>query len=340
MTEAADVDVKHEPQSGKAKIIGILIWLIVIGLGALFAYLGKGVFDPIFYDAFGIEIPAMFTVFILSYGINILMFFPAFIWQTERFYDITGSITYLACTWYSFFVGHKTTLRDTVFGPYSIRSFIASVLVSIWAVRLGSFLLTRILNDGKDDRFDAIKPNFVRYLITWTLQGLWVMLTAYPVFIINCQGISSPLDYKLVLTILGLALWVSGFGIEVLADRQKRVWRKNPNNRGKFIEYGLWYYSRHPNYFGEVTLWTGMFLFCASDFFKTQWAAVISPIFVFCLIYFVSGVRLLEAKADAKWGGQPDYENYKKTTSVFVILPKLGVRQKFDGEALEQLQAV
>lgn len=289
----------------------VVVWGVAIGL----TYLGAGRDDP-----FVPKLTILQMAIVLSFGINLLVFVHAYVFQTERFFDLTGSLTYLTCTWYTFSAGYKSKS-----GPVSLRPTIASILVTIWAVRLGSFLFRRILRDGKDGRFDEIKPNFLRFLNVWNIQALWVFVTAYAVLIANAttseRGLG-PLDY------VGLAIWVLGMGIEALADHQKSVWRENPANKGKFIEYGLWYYSRHPNYCGEFTLWTGMFLFCASSFEGTQWAAVLSLVFVFCLLNFVSGVPLLEKRADEKWGGQPDYENYKATTSVFFILPKLGKRNR------------
>jgi steroid 5-alpha reductase family enzyme len=308
-----DISVNNQRASVVRHIVGLLIVGIVLGIGLLLSIAAKGFDDP-WLD--GISI--MQTVAIISFGLNILAYIPAFLLQTERFYDITGCITYISCTIYSLVAGYSANGNNL-----RLQAIIASSLTMVWSLRLGIFLFTRIMRDGKDDRFDEIKKNFVRFLIAWTLQGLWVYLTAYAVFIVNSNGNTE--DNIKPLEIVGLVIWALGFGIEVIADRQKTVWRKNPGNKGKFIEYGLWYYSRHPNYFGEVTLWIGMYLFCSSAF-QVTWVSCISPIFVFLLIYFVSGVRLLEIKADQRWGGQPDYENFKKTTSVFVILPKLGKR--------------
>jgi len=252
-------------------------------------------------------------VAIIALGINLIVFIPAFALQTEKFYDLTGSLTYLTCTCYSLISGTR-----------SVRAYVASGMVFVWAVRLGSFLFLRVMQAGKDDRFDEIKPNFLRFLIAWALQGLWIFLTAYPVFIINSDVTTA--EFGTVQDIVGCAIWGLGFLIEVVSDRQKSYWRSLPENKGRFIEYGLWYYSRHPNYFGEVVLWIGMFIISTSSLQGTQWFAVISPVFVFCLIFFVSGVRLLEIKSDERFGESDDYQNYKETTSIFVILPKLGKR--------------
>ncbi|MEM1124098.1 MAG: DUF1295 domain-containing protein [Bacteroidota bacterium] len=242
-----------------------------------------------------------------AFLLNWLMFIPAYIFQTEKFYDLTGSLTYISAAVMAYL------LSDVV----DHRSLLLLVLVVIWASRLGSFLLRRIMKDGKDDRFDKIKPIFLRFLNTWTLQALWVTLTAAPAFI----AITATKRVELgIVAILGLVIWILGFSIEVIADRQKSKFRSNPANKEKFIQSGLWAKSRHPNYFGEILLWVGVTVIAMPVLQGWQWVALISPVFVYLLLTKVSGVPMLEAKADKKWGGQADYEAYKKHTPV--LIPK------------------
>lgn len=244
----------------------------------------------------------------LAFLINWLVFIPAYAAQTEKFYDLTGSFTYIS-------VG---TIAYLLSDYVDQRSLLLLVLVIIWAARLGTFLLRRILRDGKDDRFDKIKPNFLRFLNAWTIQALWVTLTAAPAFIAITATKRKELG---VFAIIGLALWVIGFTIEVVADYQKTQFRKNPANKEKFIQSGLWARSRHPNYFGEIVLWIGVTVIAIPVLQGWQWVALISPIFVTLLLTRVSGVPMLEAKAKKKWGGQVDYEAYKAGTPV--LIPKL-----------------
>ena len=253
-----------------------------------------------------------FPIFALGVGlaflINWLVFIPANIFQTEKFFDLTGSITYILVTLLAF------KLSDNI----DNRSMLLAGLVIIWAVRLGSFLFNRILQDGKDDRFDKIKPNFLRFLNVWTLQAIWVTLTAAAAII----GITATVRKELgIFAIVGLVIWLIGFLFEVVADSQKRQFRKNPANKGKFIQSGLWAKSRHPNYFGEITLWLGVFIIAIPVLQGWQWVAIFSPLFVYLLLTKISGVPGLEAKANKKWGGQADYEAYKKNTPV--LIPKL-----------------
>jgi steroid 5-alpha reductase family enzyme len=251
-------------------------------------------------------------VFALSVGLAFLIqwlaFIPAFWLQTEKFFDLTGSITYIT-------VISIAALLST---GLDARSILLWALVVIWATRLGTFLFRRIRKAGKDDRFDEIKPSFIRFLNVWTIQGLWVTFTMAAALIAITTTNHKPLDF---FAIIGLLVWVIGFSIEVAADAQKSRFNANPENKGKFIRTGLWSRSRHPNYFGEIVLWVGVVIITLPVLQGWQWIALISPIFVILLLTRVSGIPLLEKKADQKWGGQQDYEAYKKNTPV--LIPRL-----------------
>ncbi len=243
----------------------------------------------------------------LAFLINWLAFIPAYRSQTEKYYDLTGTLTYLSVT----------TLALVLSSRIDVRSVLLAALVMIWAIRLGTFLFRRIQQSGKDDRFDKIKPNFLRFLNAWGIQALWVTLTSAPAII----AITSMKRTNIgIFAIIGLVLWLIGFTIEVVADYQKTQFRKNPANKGKFIQTGLWSRSRHPNYFGEIVLWTGVTIIAIPALQGWQWIALISPVFVTLLLTRISGVPMLEAKAEKKWGGQPDYEAYKAQTPV--LIPK------------------
>ncbi|MEK6753780.1 MAG: DUF1295 domain-containing protein [Chloroflexota bacterium] len=244
----------------------------------------------------------------LAFLIQWLVFIPAYLLQTEKFFDLTGSITYIS-----------VTIIAVLFSTgIDVRSILLAALVMIWAIRLGSFLFGRIQKAGKDDRFDEIKPSFVRFLNVWTIQGLWVTFTMAAALVAITTTTRKELD---VFAIIGFLLWVFGFAIEIVADSQKSRFNANPDNKGKFIQTGLWSRSRHPNYFGEIILWVGVAVIALPALQGWQWVAMISPVFVTLLLTRVSGVPLLEKKADKKWGGQDDYESYKKRTPV--LIPRL-----------------
>jgi steroid 5-alpha reductase family enzyme len=145
------------------------------------------------------------------------------------------------------------------------------------------------------------------------MQGLWVTLTMAAALVTITTTNHKELD---LITLIGFLVWVFGFTMEVIADYQKSCFNADPNNIGKFIQSGLWSRSRHPNYFGEIVLWIGITLITLPVLQGWQWVALISPIFVTLLLTRVSGIPLLEKKADQKWGGQADYEAYKKRTPV------------------------
>jgi len=235
-------------------------------------------------------------------------FVPAYAARTERYYDLTGSLTYLSVTAIAVGLGP---------GP-DIRGGLLAALVGVWAARLGTFLFRRIRADGKDRRFDAIKTSFGRFLLAWTLQGMWICFTAGAALAAMTSLRSVPMG---TLGWIGLLVWIIGFGIEVVSDQQKSRFRANPAHEGRFISTGLWAWSRHPNYFGEIVLWLGVALIAAPALQGWQYATLLSPVFVTILLTMGSGIPLLEERADQTWGGQADYEEYKSSTPVLVPRP-------------------
>ena len=243
----------------------------------------------------------------LAFLVQWLVFIPSYLAKTERYYDLTGSLTYISVT----------TLAVLLSDATDARSLLLFALVLIWAARLGAFLFSRVRRAGKDDRFDEIKQSALRFFTTWTIQGLWVSLTFAAAIAAITSAERKELD---VLAFVGLAVWVLGFAFEATADLQKNRFRADPANQGAFIRTGLWSVSRHPNYFGEIVLWVGVAIIALPVLQGWQFVTLISPVFVFLLITRVSGVPLLEKKADKTWGGQEAYEAYKKKTPVLVPL--------------------
>ena len=248
---------------------------------------------------------------LLIFGIQLGVFIPSYLAQTEHFYDLTGGITYLST------MGYMAYRHQELFGNWDLRSLVLTALIALWAIRLSSFLFTRVKRVGKDGRFDSLKTSFTRFLLTWMLQGLWVFMCTYPALI----ALASPSNSEMIFLGVGSGIWLIGWLYEVVADRQKTTFNKNPDNAGKFIDTGVWKHSRHPNYVGELILWIGITLIALPVFQGLQWAALITPIFVYWLLNKVSGVNLLEARADKKWGDDPKYQQYKNNTPIF--FPKL-----------------
>lgn len=251
--------------------------------------------------------PALPALALIAFAVQWLAFVPAYAWQTEHYYDLTGSATYLSVVWIA--------LALTDGGP---RALLLVALISIWALRLGSFLFRRVRRDGKDGRFDEIKPDWAKFLVAWTLQGVWVFVTLVAALIAITDAGAQAVD---AWAVVGAALWLAGFGCEAVADAQKSRFKADPANRGQFIRSGLWAWSRHPNYFGEILLWIGVCVIAVPAFNNWQWLALISPLFVCALITGVSGVPMLEQRADEKWGEDADYRRYRDNTPVLIPRP-------------------
>ena len=241
------------------------------------------------------------NLILLIFFIQWISFIPAYILKTEKFFDLIGSITYLTTVLAALYITDSGKISD-----YMIVS-----CVVIWAIRLGSFLFMRIHKAGEDRRFREIKTNFTRFFMTWTLQGMWVsmcLLCVLTALSSNNGIILNNIFY------FGLLIFIFGFIIEVIADHQKTVFRKDVNNKGKFITTGLWSYSRHPNYLGEILLWFGVAIMSFSSLQGLQYLTLISPIFVYILLVYISGIRMLENQGDKKWGHLDSYKEYLKNT--------------------------
>ncbi len=286
-------------RTDKQITVGIAVAIVI---GALISWAGS---DG--GDRFG-ALPVFALCGALAFAVNWAAFIPAAIKQTEHFYDLTGGLTYITVT----------VVAVLLSSPLDLRSAIVAGMVLFWSIRLASFLFMRISRAGKDSRFDDIKKQPPRFLLAWTLQGLWVLLTAACALAIITGGNREPLG---VIGYVGIAVWATGILIEIVADQQKSAFRADPANKGRFITTGLWAWSRHPNYFGEIVLWTGMAIIALPVLDGWQWAALISPVFVAFLLTKVSGVPMLEKAADERWGGQDDYEAYKQSTPVLVMKP-------------------
>ena len=247
------------------------------------------------------DLPLVLNLVLLIFLIQWVSFIPAYFFQTEKYFDLTGSITYL----------FSVSALLNITGTTKITDIIVVFCVAVWAVRLGLFLFNRIVKDGEDKRFRNIKPNFTRFFMTWTLQGTWVSMCLLCVLtaLSSTNGIiHSYLFY------VGLFVFNIGFLIEIVADNQKTIFRNDKKNKDKFITTGLWKYSRHPNYLGEIILWFGISVMSFSSLENLQFLTLISPIFVYFLLVYVSGVRMLEDSGKKKWGHLDSYKKYINNT--------------------------
>ena len=252
--------------------------------------------------AFLTEIPELQNVILYVFLIQWVLFIPAYIFKTEKFYDLAGSSTYIFAVSY--------ILYDS---SQNLTNLILGTAIIVWAVRLGSFLFFRIKKAGEDKRFKEIKQSPTRFLLAWSLQGMWVSMCSL------CALTALSTENGVMLNgylYLGFGLFLTGFLIEIIADKQKSKFRSNLDNKDKFINTGLWSKSRHPNYLGEIILWLGISIMSISSLSGLQYLTLVSPLFTYLLLVYVSGVRLLEESGNKKWGHLNSYKEYVKNTPV------------------------
>jgi len=244
----------------------------------------------------------------IGFALHWAVFVPSYAFKTEHYFDLTGSLSYIT-----------TVVAAIVFNPsLDLRDLIICAMITVWALRLGSFLFLRIKKDGQDKRFIVMKTKFTWFLMTWTIGGLWVLVTMAAGLAALTSNTTAELG---LVSYLGIALWLFGFVVEVTADNQKTEFRKNPDNRNRFITTGVWSWSQHANYFGEITLWFGLALVALPVLSGWQLATLISPVFVYFLLTKVSGIPLLDRLAKQKWGTDSDYLSYTQATSKLLLWP-------------------
>ena len=259
--------------------------VIVVGIAALICL--AGAHNGILING----IPLLFICMSVAFLVQWIAFIPAYIWQTEHFYDLTGSLTCLTITGLAVF-------GKSMWGHSDIdtRSLLLALLITVWALRLGTFLFIRILKAREDRMFKNLKSSL-------------------PIFLSALTAISTTTIHPVDITLYaGTILWIFGFVFEVISDHQKSRFRTDKDNAGQFIQSGLWSISRHPNNFGEITLWVGVTIIAFPVFRGWQFVTLISPFFVFLLLTRVSGIPLLQARADEKWGHLQTYQKYKDNT--------------------------
>lgn len=250
-------------------------------------------------------LPLMTAMALGIFGVQWIGLIHARLFETEHYFDLVGSLTYITVTVFALQQAAEIGLRQQI---------IAGVVI-VWAARLGPFLFRRIQKAGEDRRFRKIKLSTPRFLLTWTLQGTWVFLTAGAALAAIMTSNTAPLG---TVFYVGAAMWVLGFAVEVIADSQKSAFKADPANENKFITTGIWARAQHPNYFGEILLWAGVAVMALPSLSGSAMIFLISPIFVAVLLTRISGVPLLRKTAGARWGDDPEYQAYLKNTPLLI----------------------
>jgi steroid 5-alpha reductase family enzyme len=246
----------------------------------------------------------------IALAVNGAFFAVAATRKTDVVTDLSYSLTFALLAIALLFTGARELVQ-----------LLASLLVVIWAVRLGAYLFRRILRMKVDHRFDGIRDKPRRFARFWLLQAIAVVVIMLPITYLLDQSDPPRLGPWAA---AGSAVWLAGLVIETVADAQKAVFRAAQENHGRFITSGLWRYSRHPNYFGEILVWWGLFLYAVPALSGAAFAVVAGPVSITLLLLFVSGIPPLERSSNAKYGGDPAYCEYKRRTSILVPLPPRG----------------
>ena len=282
------------------KLVAISIAVTVVVLGI--AWLGDQTGSRLY------GLPLMVAMAVGVFAVQWIGLIHARLFETEHYFDLVGSLTYVTVTVFA--------VQQAI--DFGLRQQLISAAVMIWALRLGPFLFMRIKKAGEDQRFRKIKLSTPRFLLTWTLQGTWVFITAGAAL----AAIMTPnTDALGGVFYAGVILWIIGFLVEVIADNQKSRFKADPANAGRFINTGIWSRAQHPNYFGEIVLWTGVAVMAWPSLSESALIFLVSPLFVALLLTRISGIPLLRKTAGARWGDDPEYQAYLKETPV--LIPRL-----------------
>jgi steroid 5-alpha reductase family enzyme len=254
-----------------------------------------------------LPVTAIFLSFAVALAVNGAFFAIAAVRRTDLVTDLSYSLTFALLAIVLPFTGAVEPVQ-----------LVASLLVLLWAIRLGGYLFRRILRIKVDHRFDEMRDRPLRFARFWLLQAITVAVVMLPVSYLLDQDHPSGLG---LWSIAGAAVWLVGFLVEAVADAQKAAFRAKDENRGRFVASGLWRYSRHPNYFGEMLVWWGLFVYAVPVLHGAAFAVVVGPVFITLLLLFVSGIPPLERSADEKYGSDPAYGDYRRRTSILVPLP-------------------
>jgi steroid 5-alpha reductase family enzyme len=250
----------------------------------------------------------LLTAAVLAVGIQVVFFFFAALFKTDKVTDLSYSLSFILLA-VLLLAGRR--------GAHTLQ-ILLTLMIVVWGARLGSYLLVRILKMKRDARFDGIRESLPKFAAFWFFQAVtvWVVMLPATLFLSLKQApVLSPAVW------IGAAVWLAGLIIEGTADIQKYRFRIDEANRGRWIEHGLWRWSRHPNFFGEILCWTGLFVLVAPSLSNWMWVSLAGPLFITMMLLFFSGIPTVEKRSEASYGANPDYRRYKESTSLLIPLP-------------------
>ncbi|KKP69755.1 hypothetical protein A2X44_04760 [candidate division CPR3 bacterium GWF2_35_18] len=257
----------------------------------------------------------LMTTLLLALILQFLFFIFAAIMKTDKLTDFSYGVSFIILVIY-LLLKHPNP---------SLSQILIAICVIIWGIRLVSYLFIRILKIKKDTRFDGVRENFKKFLQFWILQGLSIWIIMIPTSIFISLSVESENYYLNINNLLGILLFTIGIIIESVADYQKYVFKNELKNKGKWIKTGLWKYSRHPNYFGEIIIWWGVFIYTINLLSGLTYLGVIGPLYITFLLIFVSGIPPLEKRYNNIYKDNLEYQRYKKTTSILIPLPQKSI---------------
>jgi steroid 5-alpha reductase family enzyme len=239
----------------------------------------------------------------VAIAIQITLFTPAYILKADKLADFAYGLAFILLTALFY-----------VTNIFSVYKAILFFLILVWGLRLAVSLVIRSVKKGRDFRFYGAKDGLMKFIKFWLLQGFAVWIIMIPTMLFMKTNPSASW-----LMFIGVVVWAIGFGIETIADIQRHCFLSDPKNKGMWVDIGLWKHSRHPNYVGEILVWTGVYIYTLSSFGNTEsMIAFLSPICIGFILICVSGIPPLEKYADRRWGRIRKYQEYKKKTSILI----------------------
>lgn len=252
-------------------------------------------------------------VFGVIFFLQLIFFVYAVIQKTDKVTDPSYGLTFIVASITSMYL---------VSEYISMYKLLLLLLIVVWGLRLAIYLFVRILKTGKDERFDGIREKSLKFAGFWILQAISVFIILLPTTYVLLLEQST---YISTFSYIGFLVAISGIFIESIADMQKYIFKSQEENRGKWIQSGLWKYSRHPNYLGEILMWLGVFIYTLP--YINDWAifTVISPMYITYLLLFVTGIPTLEKRDMERYGNNEKYLEYVHNTGI--LLPKIFVKK-------------